>query len=171
MNGLHLAMIVLFGTALDAAAAQPVAVSRSAPIAGQHTTIQAASVSRQSPTQGTSPSTGGPNQHSSLLIGPCDVLDDGSSENALGLAAPTGTDVLWMQRQGDVGQSTVVLSISTAWGTPAFPGSGPANGSTARYGIWQDTDNDGNPTTGLSLVAGPLCVIVAGTGTETFPNP
>jgi hypothetical protein len=44
-----------------------------------------------------------------------------------------------------------------------------ANGSTARYGIWQDNDNDGDPTTGvLSLVAGPFNVIVSGSEMDNF---
>src|SRR5258705_3723488 len=146
MNALHIAVLALSATTFR----------------GQQSTLQTASSSRQGATPGTTASTRTP--MSPLVFGPCDVIDDGSSENGLGLAAPTGTDVLWMQRQGDVGQSTVVFSISTCWGTPAFSGSGPADGSTARYGIWQDNDNDGDPTTGLSLVAGPLSAVRAGGG-------
>ncbi len=122
MNALHIAVLALSATTFR----------------GQQSTLQTASSSRQGATPGTTASTRTP--MSPLVFGPCDVIDDGSSENGLGLAAPTGTDVLWMQRQGDVGQSTVVFSISTCWGTPAFSGSGPADGSTARYGIWQDND-------------------------------
>ena len=150
MNALHIAVLALSATTFRV----------------QQPKLQTASSSRHGATQGTTANT--PTPLSPLVFGPCDVIDDGSSENGLGLAAPTGTDVLWMQRQGDVGQSTVVFSISTCWGTPAFAGSGPANGSTARYGIWQDNDNDGDPTTGLSLVAGPFSVGVVGSELDTF---
>lgn len=98
--------------------------------------------------------------------GNCDRYDDGSSENAVGWGA-TNTDLLWMHVQGDTPLNTNVTAINTAWGTPAFPGSGPANGSTARVGIWQDTDNDGLPTTGLVLLQ-QQNVVVAGTDTDTF---
>jgi hypothetical protein len=157
MNVLHIAVIALFATALDEATAQQ---------AHQHLPLQTAS-SRNGGAQSTTPNA--PTPPSSLVSGPCDVLDDGSSENGIGLAQPSGTDVLWMQRQGDAGQSTVVFSISTCWGTPAFSGSGPANGTTARYGIWQDNDNDGDPTTGvLTLVAGPIIVTVSGSELDAF---
>jgi hypothetical protein len=160
MSNSYLAVIVLFGAASIASGAAQPHTSQSPATAGQRTTLQAAKAI---------PISGSASRQSPLLIGPCDVIDDGSSENGLGLSAPTGTDVLWMQRQGDIGQSTVVLSISTVWGTPAFAGSGPADGSTARYGIWTDSDNDGDPTTGvLTLVAGPFSAIVSGSESDNF---
>ena len=160
MSNSYFAGIALLGVASVASGVAQARTSHSTTAAGQHATLQAAC---------TNPNSGGQTQLSSLVIGPCDVIDDGSSENGLGLNSPTGTDVLWMQRQGDVGQSTVVLSISTVWGTPAFSGSGPADGSTARYGIWTDSDNDGDPTTGvLTLVAGPFSAIVSGSETDNF---
>jgi hypothetical protein len=83
--------------------------------------------------------------------GPCDSYDDGSSETAVGFGS-ANTDILWMHREGGAGNSVVVFSISTAYGSAAIPGNGPANGDPARVGIWQDTDNDGDPTTGLVLL-------------------
>src|SRR5262249_31973589 len=58
--------------------------------------------------------------------GPCNIYDDGSSENAVGWGA-TNTDLLWMHVQSDTALTALVSSVNTAWGTPAFPGSGPAN--------------------------------------------
>jgi hypothetical protein len=82
--------------------------------------------------------------------GDCDVYDDGATENSVGLT--NGGEVLWMHRQGVAGGSTVVKSISSAWGSAAFPGSSPPNGTPARVGIWQDTDNNGDPSNGLVLL-------------------
>jgi hypothetical protein len=98
--------------------------------------------------------------------GPCDVYDDGSSENSIGWGA-SGTDILWMHVQGDTPMTTLVTSVNTAWGTASFPGFGPPNGSTARVGIWQDTDNDGDPTTGMVLLQETSC-IVAGVDTDVL---
>jgi len=78
--------------------------------------------------------------------GDCDVYDDGVTENSLGFGAATGTDILWMHVQGAPGGSSVVKSISTAWGTPLFGGtSAPPAGSPVRVGIWDDPNDDGNP--------------------------
>jgi hypothetical protein len=82
--------------------------------------------------------------------GDCDIYDDGGTENSVGLTA--GGEVLWMHRQGVVGGNTVVKSISSAWGSAAFPGGAPPNGTPARVGIWQDTDNNGDPSNGLVLL-------------------
>jgi hypothetical protein len=82
--------------------------------------------------------------------GDCDFYDDGVSENPIGLTG--GGEVLWLHKQGVPGGTTVVKSISTAWGSAAFPGSAPPNGTPARVGIWQDTDENGNPSDGLLLL-------------------
>jgi len=75
--------------------------------------------------------------------GTCVVLHDGSSENSLGLNDPTA-DVLWMHSSGQAGASTVVKSISTAYGSTG--GGGPPNFAPSRVGIWSDPNGDGNPT-------------------------
>ncbi len=76
--------------------------------------------------------------------------DDGSTENSLGLNA--GGKILWMQRHGAVGDVTTVTDISTAYGTALFPGVAPANGTPSDILIWDDSDDDGDPTTGLVLL-------------------
>jgi hypothetical protein len=97
--------------------------------------------------------------------GGCDIYDDGVSDNAVGFGMSTGTDILWMHREGDPSGCVNVTSISTAYGTTAFPGAGPPNGSASRIGIWQDTDNDGDPRTGLVLLR-QVSTTVANTDTD-----
>jgi hypothetical protein len=61
--------------------------------------------------------------------------DDGSSENLLGWVA--GGDMVWLQSFGSSGGgSTTVSNVQVAWGSPAFPGYGPGNGSPVRVAIW-----------------------------------
>jgi hypothetical protein len=71
--------------------------------------------------------------------------DDGVSENSIGINAG-GFGILWMHRFGNLGDSTVVSSISAAYGTAAFPGNAPPNGTAVVAGIWNDPTNDGDPT-------------------------
>lgn len=104
--------------------------------------------------------------------GTCAVWDDGTTENSVGFGA-AGFDILWMHTQGIAGASTVVKSISTAWGSPVFGGgNGPPNFSPARVGIWQDVDQDGipgnNPNDTVAL--DEIVVAVAGTDTDVKQN-
>ena len=74
----------------------------------------------------------------------CAVFHDGTAENAVAVSA-NGADNLFMHRQGSPGQQTVVKSISAAWGNPlAAPASWPTAGAPARFGIWDDPNDDGN---------------------------
>lgn len=70
--------------------------------------------------------------------------DDGISDNAVGLNG--GGAVLWLHRFGTFGNNSRISSISTAWGSLAFPGNAPPNGTAARLGVWDDPNDDGDPT-------------------------
>jgi large repetitive protein len=96
----------------------------------------------------------------SQFVGPpvdaCEVYDDGSTEGAIGLA--TVGHIAWMHRQGHVGGATqltggspAVTAISTAYGSGASPGSGPANGSPSQIAIWEDPNDDGDPNDAVLL--------------------
>ena len=73
---------------------------------------------------------------------PCQA-DDGSSEDALGFTA--GGEIAWIQRFGGVGV-TQVTNVQVSWGTPAFPGGAPGNGSPVKVLLYDDPNDDGDPT-------------------------
>ncbi|MBI5364304.1 MAG: hypothetical protein HZA53_14085 [Planctomycetes bacterium] len=79
------------------------------------------------------------------------AYDDGTTENSIGLT--NGGALAWIHRFGQIGQSTTISSISTAYGTAAFPGVGGTNGTPSDLVIWDDSDDDGDPSTGLVHVA------------------
>jgi hypothetical protein len=70
-------------------------------------------------------------------------LDDGSSENMLGWTA--GGEMGWLQRFGGVG-TTNVNNIQVAWGSAAFPGLSPGNGSPSKVLLYDDPTDDGDPS-------------------------
>ena len=97
--------------------------------------------------------------------GPCSNLDDGMSNNAIGLTA--GGGVLWLQRFGAASGSTTVSSIATTYGSSGNgPGQNPANGTPSTIAIWDDPNDDGNPTDGVLLQT--VAATVVGAGTEQF---
>jgi hypothetical protein len=81
-------------------------------------------------------------------VTPC-KRDDGSSDNMLGWIA--GGDMAWISRF-DLGAAANISSIQVAWGSLAFPGATPANGSPARVLLYEDNDNDGDPSTNVTLL-------------------
>jgi hypothetical protein len=81
--------------------------------------------------------------------GPCQY-DDGSSEDMYGW--PAGGDMAWLQAFGDAGGgSQVISSVQVAYGSPSNPGHSPANGSPARVAIWEDPNDDGDPSDAVLL--------------------
>ncbi|MFO1011154.1 MAG: hypothetical protein U1F29_13910 [Planctomycetota bacterium] len=93
------------------------------------------------------------------------AYDDGVSENSIGLT--TGGQIAWMHRFGAPQDWTNVTDVSTAFGTAAFPGASPPNGTPAEIVVWDDTDDDGDPRTGLALV-GVYPTTVQNVDTDAF---
>ena len=96
--------------------------------------------------------------------GPCDVLDDGTTDNSVGTNNPAD-DILWLQSMSDAANSTTVTAIGTAWGSVPF-GGGPPDGTAARVGIWSDPNNDGNPNDAVLLQS--INIVVAGSNTDAI---
>ena len=77
--------------------------------------------------------------------------DDGTSENSLGLTA--GGEIAWMNVfEVDTVNGYLVQDIEVCFGSAAFPGgSGVVPGQD--FGVYLWGDNDGDPTTGATLLA------------------
>ena len=99
-----------------------------------------------------------------ILLGPalppC-TWDDGTTENLLTWGL--GGDMVWLNRFGTAGGTTVVSSVDVMWGSAMFPGYNPAsNGQFATdVYIWQDgVSQDGDPSDATLLLTIPTTVTV-----------
>lgn len=86
--------------------------------------------------------------------------DDGSSENSLGLTA--GGDIAMLHMFDPIGGLQTITDIRAAWGTPQYPGSSPPAGTPVQVYVWDDVNNDGDPSDGV--------VIAQGSGTVQNPD-
>ena len=111
---------------------------------------------------------GGPGSFTVNVVlppGPCTPIDDGASNNSVGLT--NGGAIAWLQRFGSASGPTTVTAIETAYGSPgASPSQNPADGTSVVAHIWDDPNDDGNPTDGVLLQSVPG--VVTGTGTDQF---
>jgi hypothetical protein len=98
------------------------------------------------------------------MLPPC-TYDDGSSEGMIGLGG--GGDMVWLQRFGSAGTSSIVDSIEVAWGSPVFAGASPGNGTPSDVFLWQDgPTQDGDPSDAILLFSSATSV--ANVDTDTF---
>jgi hypothetical protein len=88
--------------------------------------------------------------------------DDGTSEDALGWT--DGGDAVWMHLF-DAGSGVIVESVSTAFGADGYV-NGPANGTPCEVYVWDDPNEDGDPTDAVLLGRGSG--VVANTNTNIF---
>jgi hypothetical protein len=84
--------------------------------------------------------------------------DDGVSDDAVGGNLGNGSGVLWIHAFGNAGDSTVISSVSSAYGTAAFPGGAPPNGTPVLAGVWNDPTNDGDPSDAVLLATAPSTI-------------
>ena len=102
---------------------------------------------------------------------PCDP-SDGSTENLLGWTV--GGEMVWLNKFGGIGQSNTISTVDIAWGSLAFPGFNPGNGTNATIAVWKDANDDGDPSDGILLAQ--MTVVVANVDTDmyntfTLPSP
>ena len=91
------------------------------------------------------------------------MLDDGTSENSIGLTA--GGEIVCLNEFAVIPGSETITSINIAWGTPAFPDPS-LNGLPYTVAVWSDPNGDGSPTDAVLLTT--ASGVVADEGTDTF---
>jgi hypothetical protein len=72
------------------------------------------------------------------------LYDDGSVES--GASAGIDLDICWIHSFDAVGGMDTIVRVSTAFGVPGFPGTSPPNGTPVRICVWEDPNEDGDPT-------------------------
>jgi hypothetical protein len=82
---------------------------------------------------------------------PCS-MDDGSAENATQLTQASGaTQFMWLQRFGQPGATTTISAIQAAYGAALAGTQVPAVGTPVTLYVFEDPNDDGNPTDGVQL--------------------
>ena len=104
-------------------------------VAGNDYTLQIGSA------PGATPGPGGFTVTTTGLPTTC-IFDDGVSDNSVGNNFGAAC---WIHRLGEPGKISNIAAISTAWGTPLYPGSASTNGTPATFAIWKDPTEDGDP--------------------------
>ena len=94
------------------------------------------------------------------------VRDDGTTENSTRLVAPVAT-TCWMVAQGDVTTGVRnVIAVRTAFGATPAGSNGVTNGNPTQIGVWEDPNDDGNPSDAVLLST--FTGVVANEGTDTL---
>ena len=83
-------------------------------------------------------------------------LDDGTQENALGLG--NGGDVLWLNCFDAIPGFEEISSVNLTWGPMS-------NGKVSKVLVYEDPNNDGDPTDAVLLTMADVSVANAGTNT------
>jgi hypothetical protein len=96
------------------------------------------------------------------IVLPCQ-RDDGASEFHYGW--PSGGAIAWLQRFG-CGGLTTVSNIEVSWGTPAYPGSTPGNGTPAVVLLYDDPNDDGDPSD--AVLVQQINTVVQNVDTDVF---
>jgi hypothetical protein len=102
-----------------------------------------------------------------LPPGPCDALDDGTTENLWSLGG--NSDTVWLNRFGDIGVTTTINSIDIMYGFAPAPGNAPPNGTPTDIMLYGDgVSQDGDPSDGILLAQIPS--VVSNVDTDTYVN-
>lgn len=94
-------------------------------------------------------------------------VDDGTAENSIGWGdGAKNAEALWFNQFDVVApcNSTTLISVSIAWGSPTFPDE--SNGTPVTVAIWSDPDGDRNPSDAVLL--GSVAGTIENANTNTF---
>jgi large repetitive protein len=108
-------------------------------------------------------------QHSiarTLLPSSVYQIDDGSSENSVGLTL--GGDVICLNQYTVIPGSETITSIDIAWGTPSFPDP-TLIGLPYTVVLWGDPNNDGNPNDPANVLT-TASGVITDQGNDIFLN-
>ncbi len=104
---------------------------------------------------------------------PCEALDDGTTENIWSLGG--ASDNVWLNRFGALGTTTTIDSVDIMYGSMAYAGSSPPNGTPTDILVYADGPlQDGNPSDATLLVQVPSAVTNVDTDTYVtvvLPSP
>ena len=93
--------------------------------------------------------------------------DDGSSEGTLG--AGELVEMVWIQRFVAIPGSETIESVSTCFGTPYDPGgSGVLPGDPFRVFVWDDPNEDGDPSDAVLLASATAYADAGSIETDVF---
>ncbi|MEY2746279.1 MAG: hypothetical protein RL112_1321, partial [Planctomycetota bacterium] len=106
----------------------------------------------------------------------CEPLDYGTATVPYGEVYGAGIGQGWLQRFGEPSTISTVMGMSTAWGSPVDPyapnpvadPNSPPNGTAARMAIWDDPNDDGDPSDAILLRE--VNVTIAGSGTAALQS-
>lgn len=90
-------------------------------------------------------------------------LDDGSTENSIGLT--NGGDIMWINAFQVVEGAGAITEISSVWGSTGGSGQ-PPEGAPARFLVYEDPNDDGDPSDAVLLTE--VETTVQAPGTDTF---
>ncbi len=82
--------------------------------------------------------------------------DDGSTELLVGWMM--GGDICWMHRFDEMPGCETIVDVQTIWGSAAFPGYSPGNGTPAKIHVWEDPTDDGDPSDIVLIASEPVTV-------------
>jgi hypothetical protein len=90
--------------------------------------------------------------------------DDGSTENLLAWTA--GGEICWFSRFSAFAGGETIMDVQCIFGSAMYPGYAPGNGTVTECYVWNDPNNDGDPTD--AVLVSQESIVVANVDTDTY---
>lgn len=85
------------------------------------------------------------------------IIEDGTSEQSIGLGATSNNDIVWLNTFPTVAGAEKITSVSVAYGANGFTGVSATNGTPVTILVYNDPDG-GDPANGTLLASVPSTV-------------